>query len=110
MACCKRKFRPEHQILLLIPKTVKPDFSGHSKRRPKIGFKTDYHLMKVKILQYFQSSLSYHLSLRSLFCLFLSGCVTKGYCTSIKTGFTAPKNVLGSFDAFLSPAGFFFQY
>ena len=28
---------------------------------------------KESILQYFQSSLSYHLSLRSLFCLFLSG-------------------------------------
>ena len=27
------------------------------------------------IPQYFQPSLSYHLSLRSLFCLFLSGCL-----------------------------------
>ena len=40
--------------------------------------KTDYCLMQVKniaesILQYFWTSLSYHLSLRSLFCLFLSG-------------------------------------
>ena len=62
--------------------TVKPDVSGHSKRRPKLIFKTDYHLMQVKsiaecskgsILQYFQPSLSYRLSLRPLFRLILSG-------------------------------------
>ena len=61
--------------------TVKRVLSGHSKRR-KLIFKTDYRLMQVKsiaecskgtILQYFGPSLSYHLSLRSLFCLFLSG-------------------------------------
>ena len=48
----------------------------------KLVFKTNYHLTQVKsiaecskgsILQYFRPSLSYHLSLRSLFCLFLSG-------------------------------------
>ena len=52
------------------------------KKKTKIGFKTDYHFMQVKniaecskgsILQYFRPSVSYHLSLRSLFCLFLSG-------------------------------------
>ena len=62
--------------------TVKPVLSGHSKRRPKFVFKTNYPLMQVKsiaefskgsILQYFRPSLSYHLSLRSLFCRFLSG-------------------------------------
>ena len=62
--------------------TVKPVLSHHSKRRQKIGFKTDYRLMQVKsiaecskgsILQNFRPSLSYHLSLRSLFCLILSG-------------------------------------
>ena len=62
--------------------TVKPVLSGHSKRRPKLVFKTYYRLMQVKrfaecskgsILQYFRPSLSYHLSLRSLICLFLSG-------------------------------------
>ena len=61
--------------------TVKPVLSGHSKRRPKLVFNTNYHLMQVKsieecskrsILQYFRPALSYHLSLRSLFCLFLS--------------------------------------
>ena len=48
------------------------------KRRPKMVFKANYRLMHVKsiagsILQYFRPSLSYHLSLISLFCLFLSG-------------------------------------
>ena len=55
-------------------------------KRPKMVFKTDYSLMQVKsiaecsrwsILQYFQPSLSYQLSLRSLFCLFLSGHFTQ---------------------------------
>ena len=63
-------------------------------KRPKMVFKTNYRLMQVKsiadlmqvksiaecskgsILQYFRSSLSYHLSLRSLFCLF-NGSFTK---------------------------------
>ena len=54
--------------------TVKPVLSGHSKK------KINYRLMQVKsikgsILQYFQPSLSYHLLLRYLFCLFLSGCL-----------------------------------
>ena len=54
--------------------TVKPALSGRSKRRPKMVFKADYRLMQVKnILQYFRRSLSYHLSLISLFCLFLFG-------------------------------------
>ena len=52
----------------------------------KLIFKPNYCLMQVEniaecskgsILQYFRSSLSYHLSLRSLFCLFLSGCFTQ---------------------------------
>ena len=47
-------------------------------------FMTDYRLMQVKsnaeysngrILQYLRPSLSYRLSLRSMFCLFLSGCL-----------------------------------
>ena len=50
-------------------------------KRPKIDFKTNYRSMQVisiaecskgSILQYFRPSISYHLSLRSLFCLFLS--------------------------------------
>ena len=61
--------------------TVKPVLSGHSERRQKLVFNADYRLMQVQsiaecsmgsILQYFRPSLSYHLSLISLFCLFLS--------------------------------------
>ena len=62
--------------------TVKPVLSGHLKKDKKLGFQTDYRLMQVKsiaecssILQYFRLSLSYHLTLRSLFCLFWSGCL-----------------------------------
>ena len=48
--------------------TVKPVLSGHSKRRPKLVFKTNCRLMQAKsieecskgsILQYFRPSLSY---------------------------------------------------
>ena len=55
-------------------------------KRPKIVFKTNYRLVRVKsiaecskgsILQYFQPSLSYQLSSRFLFCLFLSGRFTQ---------------------------------
>ena len=62
--------------------TVKPVLTGHSKKTKKLFFKTDYCIMQVKsiaecsngsILQYFRPSLSYHLTLSSLFCLFLSG-------------------------------------
>ena len=62
--------------------TVKPVLNGHSQKDPKLVFKTNYRLMQVKsiaectkgsILQYFRHSLSYHLSLRPLFCLFFSG-------------------------------------
>ena len=59
--------------------TVKPVLSGYSKRTQKLVFRTDYRLMQVKsiaewsILQYFRPTLSYHFSLRPLFCLFLTG-------------------------------------
>ena len=52
----------------------------------KLVFKTNYRSMQVKsiaecskgsILQYFRPSLSYHLSLRYLFCVFLSGRFTQ---------------------------------
>ena len=50
-----------------------------AKEDRKFVFKTNNRLMQVKgsILQYFRPSLSYHLSLRSLFCLFLSGRFTQ---------------------------------
>ena len=63
--------------------TVKPVLSGHSKRRPKIDFLDrlsllinaglkNCRMLQGSILQYVRPSLSYNLSLRSLFCLFLS--------------------------------------
>ena len=71
-------------FLSMIHYTVKPVLRGHSKRRPKIGFQDRLSLnagqkycrmLKQSILQYFRPSLSYHLSLRPLICLFLSGCL-----------------------------------
>ena len=65
-----------------MPYTVKLVLRGHSKRRPKIGFhdRVSFNavqkycrMLQESILQYFRPSLSYHLSLRPLFCLFLSG-------------------------------------
>ena len=62
--------------------TVKTVLSSHSKRRQKIGCQDRLSLnagqkycrmLQESILQYFQPSLSYHLSLRPLFCLVLSG-------------------------------------
>ena len=56
--------------------------SGHSKRRPKHGFQDRLSLsagqkycrmLQESILQYFRPSLSYPLSQRPFFCLFLSG-------------------------------------
>ena len=67
-----------HQ-LCVYSKTV---LSSHSKWRPQIGFQDRLSLiagqkycriLQESILQYFRPSLSYHLSLRPLFCLFLSG-------------------------------------
>ena len=55
-------------------------------KRPKIGFQDQSSLnvgrsiakcSKGSILQYFWPSINYHLSLRSLFCLFLSGHFTQ---------------------------------
>ena len=62
--------------------TVKPVLSGHSKRRPKIGYedrlllnsgKKYCRMLQESILQHFRLSLSYHFSLKPLFCPFLSG-------------------------------------
>ena len=72
---------------------VKPVLSGHSKRS-KLVFMTDYCLMQVKsiaecskgsILQYIRLSLSHHLSLTSLLCLFWSGRLRQGllYCLMV---------------------------
>ena len=67
--------------------TVRPFLSGHPKRRPKIGLQDRLWLnagqkycrmlqesiLQESILQYLWPSLNYYLSLRPLFCLFLSG-------------------------------------
>ena len=62
--------------------TVKPLYNGHSQKDQKLVIKTNYRLKQVKsfaecskvsILQYCRPSFGYHLSLRSLFCLILSG-------------------------------------
>ena len=53
-------------------------------KRQKLVFKTNYHLMR-NFLQYFRLSLSYHLSLRSLFCLFLGGCFIQVLLYTVKT-------------------------
>ena len=62
--------------------TTKPVLSGHSKRRLNIVFSDRFSLnagekycrmFQESILQYLRPSLSYHLSLRPLFCLLLSG-------------------------------------
>ena len=81
LVVCKYEQAGQYLCLLLSGRyTVKLVLSGHYKRRPKIVFQDS--LMQVKsivecskgsILQYFRPSLSYHLSLRSLFFLFLSG-------------------------------------
>ena len=63
--------------------TVKLVLSGHSKRIQKIGFQDRLphnagqkycRMLQESILQYFLPSLSYHISLRPLFCQSLSGC------------------------------------
>ena len=54
--------------------TKKHVISGHSKRTQKVVFQDQLSLnagQKYYILQYFPPSLSYHLSLRPLVCLFL---------------------------------------
>ena len=74
---------PQAGLLYYYSKTcIKQSLS----KRPKIGFQDQLSLnavqkycrmLKGSILQYFRPSLSYHLSLRSLFCLFFSGRFTQ---------------------------------
>ena len=70
------------KIVGVLKYTVKPVSSSHSQKDRKWGIKTNYRLMQVKsiaectkgsILQYFRPALSYHMALRPLFCVFLSG-------------------------------------
>ena len=67
--------------------TVKPVLSGHSKRRPKIVFKTDYHLMQVKSI----AECSRHSAILLTFIKLLFGIkifVLSFFEWPIKTGFT----------------------
>ena len=68
------------QVNYIFRQYSKTFLNNHSQREQKLVYKTN--LMQVKSIaecskrsnmQYFRPSLSYHLSLRSLFCLFLSG-------------------------------------
>ena len=72
-----------------------------SSKRSKMVFKTYYGLMQIKsiaecpkgsILQYFRPSLSYQLSLRPWFCLFLSGCFTQVLLHRLIVGLTIMLN------------------
>ena len=76
-------------------------------KRPQFVSNTNSRFMQVKniakcsngsILQYFRPSLSYNLSLRSLFCLFLSGHLrhVSLYCSS--PGFHLPRGLTRSFE------------
>ena len=94
----RRYTSPNENLLQLMPSyskpcvkysTVKPVLSSHSKRTQKLVFKTDYHLMQVKsiaecskgsILPILRPSLSYHIQLRPLFCIFVSGRLRRFYC------------------------------
>ena len=78
----KHKTEQKHKRSTKVVPPWKTCLKQSLKKKTRMVFKTDYHLMQVKsiaecskgsILQYFWLSLSYHLSLRSLFYLFLSG-------------------------------------
>ena len=82
---------PKMRKLVLEIKYSKTCVKRPLSKRPKIGFKDQLSLnagqkycrmlqgsiLQGSILQYFQPSLCYHLSLRSLFCPFLSGRFTQ---------------------------------
>ena len=64
---CNKIFGPAHEILVIITYTVNPVQKGYS-QRSKFDFQDQLSLNAGQ-----KYSLSYCLSLRSLFCLFLSG-------------------------------------
>ena len=75
-----------HTEYWVVHTTVKPLWNNHSQKEHKSVYKTNYCLMQIKsigefskgsILQFFWPSLGYHLSIRSLFCLFLSSRFTQ---------------------------------
>ena len=66
-----------HICILTADYTVKPVLRGHLKKEHQISLNAGqkYCRMLKGILQSFWPSLNYHLLLRSLFCLILSGCL-----------------------------------
>ena len=71
--------------LVVVSTTIKTVLSGHSKRRPNIGFQDQLSLnagwkycrmLQESILQYFWPSISYHSSLRTFVLSFLNGPLT----------------------------------
>ena len=67
-------------------------------KRLQIGFQDQLSLnagQKVKgsILQYIRPSLSYHLSLRSMFCLFLSDRFTQVYTVHVNTFWSVKERI-----------------
>ena len=79
-----------YSLMQLFPKSyTKICVKRPLSKRQNIGFKTSYRIMQVKsiaecFLQYFRPSLSYHVSLTSLFCLYLSGYFTHVLLYSLK--------------------------
>ena len=83
----------------------KTRFKWPLKKKTKIGFQDVLSLnarqkycrmLQESILQYFRPSLSYRLSLRSLFCLFLAAAKDRFYCTcrcKKQTIFSRQKNI-----------------
>ena len=78
--------------------------NGHSHKEQKLVFKIIYSFMQVKriaecskgsILQYFRPSLTYHLSLRALFCLFLSDHLRRVFlhCTLLRQSRYSEKEI-----------------
>ena len=89
-ACFACALNRGYHILFLLLSPRCSVLSGHSKKKKKIGFQDRLSLnagqkycrmLQKSNLQYFRSSLSYHLSLRHLFCLFFSGGLRQVYCT-----------------------------
>ena len=94
---CQNKNNHQRLKCILIRKIFICNYLIYSKtcvkwplsKRPQIGFQDQLSLnagqkycrmLQGGILQYFRPALSYNLSLRSLFCLFLSGRFTLFYC------------------------------
>ena len=59
--------------------------NGHSQKDQESVCKTNYSLMQVKSIEEFGPSLSYHISIRTLFCLFYTGFTVYAFIVFGKT-------------------------